>query len=139
MRELILAGSLLLISACSPKPVPPDSTGASAPPVAAVSSEDADRKQIEKLEAEARALAKVNGCSASGDCRAAPVGVRGCGGPRDFIVYCARTTDSVALMGKIAAADSAEAAFNRKYQVVSTCELRMPPAVESSGGSCIAR
>ncbi len=139
MRELVLAGSLLLLTACNPKPVPPDSTGASAPPAGTVSSEDADRKEIEKLEAEARALAKVSGCSASGDCRAAPVGVRGCGGPRDFIVYCARTTDSVALMQKIAAADSAEAAFNRKYQVVSTCELRMPPAVESSAGSCIAR
>jgi hypothetical protein len=139
MRQLILAGSLLFVSACNPKPVPPDANGTSAPPAGAVSSEDADRKEIEKLEAEARALANVSGCTASGDCRVAPIGVRGCGGPRDFIVYCGKTTDSAALMEKIEAADSAEAAFNRKHQVISTCELRMPPAVESSGGSCRAR
>ena len=59
MRELILAGSLLFVSACNPKPVPPDPNGTSAPPAGAVSSEDADRKEIEKLEAEAKALASV--------------------------------------------------------------------------------
>jgi hypothetical protein len=138
MRKLIPAGFLLLVTACNPKSVPSD-TPADPAPGAAVSSEDSDRKAIEKLEAEARALAKVEGCSASSECRAAPIGVRGCGGPRDFIVYCARATDSAALVRKIAAADSAEAAFSKKYQVVSTCELRMPPAVESSGGSCIAK
>jgi hypothetical protein len=138
MRGLIPAGVLLLVTACNPKSVPSD-TPADTASSAVVSSEDSDRKVVDKLEAEARALAKVEGCSTAADCRAAPVGVRGCGGPRDFIVYCARATDSVSLMRKIAAADSAEAAFNKKYQVVSTCELRMPPAVEASGGSCVAR
>ena len=138
MRGLIPAGVLLLVTACNPKSVPSD-TPADTASSAVVPSEDSDRKIIDKLEAEARDLAKVEGCSTSADCRAAPIGVRGCGGPRDFIVYCATATDSVSLMRKIAAADSAEAAFNKKYQVVSTCELRMPPAVEASGGSCVAR
>ena len=138
MRGFLIAGLLLLNAACNPKSVPPESGGDN-PPSSTVSSEESDRKAIEKLEAEARALARTDGCSSAADCRAVPIGVRGCGGPRDFIVYCAKNTDSLALHAKIAAADSAEAAFNRKYNVISTCELRMAPAVAVSGGSCAAQ
>jgi len=137
MRSSILAGFMLVFAACNPKSVPADAA-ADTPTGAPVSSEESDRKAIEKLEVDARALAKVDGCGASADCRAVPIGVRGCGGPRDFIVYCARATDSLALHARIAAADSAETAYNTKYKVASTCELRMAPAVQLSGGSCVA-
>ena len=137
MRRSALVGCLAILALCNRNTVPPDSSG-DAPPVSAVSSEESDRKAIEKLEAEARSIAKMDGCVASSDCRVAPIGVRGCGGPRDFIVYCSKNTDSASLARKIAAADSAEAAFNLKYQIGSTCELRMPPAVAASGGICSA-
>lgn len=137
MRRLILAGFVSLVTACNPKAVPSD-TPADTPSSTAASAEVSDRQTIEKLEADARALAKVDGCSASADCRAVPIGARGCGGPRDFIVYCAKATDSLALHARIAAADSAEMAYNTRYKVVSTCELRLPPAVVVSGGSCAA-
>ena len=138
MRRSVLVGCLTILASCNKNTVPPESS-ADVPPASAVSSEDADRAAIEKLEAEARAVAKADGCAASSDCRAAPIGVRGCGGPRDFLVYCPKSTDSVSLARKIAAADSAEAAFNTRYKVASTCELRMPPAVEASGGICAAK
>ena len=137
MRRFIPAGFLLLLTACNPKSVPSD-TPADSPSSGVISSEDSDRKVIEELEADARALAKVDRCSVAADCRAVPIGARGCGGPRDFIVYCARATDSLALHARIAAADSAEMAYNTKYKVVSTCELRLPPRVVLSEGSCAA-
>jgi len=137
MRRLILAGLVSLVAACNPKSVPSD-TPPDTPASAPVASEVSDRQGIEKLEADARALAKAGGCTASADCRAVPIGARGCGGPRDFIVYCAKATDSVALHARIASVDSAEMAYNTKYKVVSTCELRLPPAVVLSGGSCAA-
>lgn len=102
-------------------------------------TEESDKKQIEALEAEAKSVASINGCSVAGDCRAAPVGSRGCGGPRYYIAYCAKTTDSAALYRKLDEVAKAEQAYNQKYQVISTCEFRMPPAVESVGGSCVAR
>ena len=138
MRLSALVGCLAILASCNRNTVPPDSS-TDTPPASAVSSEESDRKAIEKLEAEARSIAKPDGCAASSDCRAAPIGVRGCGGPRDFIVYCLKTADSASLARKIAAADSAETAFNAKYKVASTCELRMAPAVESSGGICAAK
>ena len=138
MRRSALVGCLALLASCNRNAVPADSSGDTAP-VSAVSSEESDRKAIDKLEAEARSIAKADGCVASSDCRAAPIGARGCGGPRDFIVYCVKSTDSASLARKIAAADSAEMAFNTKYKVVSTCELRLPPEVAASGGICAAK
>ena len=137
MRRLILAGCLLVLPSCNRNTVPPESSDNPAP-TSAVSSEDSDRQAIEKLEANARSIVKPDGCTTSSDCRAAPIGARGCGGPRDFIVYCMKITDSVELARRIATVDSAEKAFNTKYNVMSTCELRLPPVVVLSGGSCVA-
>jgi hypothetical protein len=97
-----------------------------------------DTARIARLEREARALANTSGCDAAAACRTAPVGVRGCGGPRDYLVYCAATTDSAALARKLDELARAEAAYNEREGVVSTCQLRLPPPVTVSGGRCVA-
>ncbi|MDO8500955.1 MAG: hypothetical protein Q7S20_03840 [Gemmatimonadaceae bacterium] len=94
---------------------------------------------IEQLETQAKAIARVDGCASSGDCRSAPVGSRACGGPRYYIPWCAKTTDSAALYRKLAEVARAEQEYNRKHNTVSTCEFRTAPLVESVGGSCVAR
>src|SRR5215213_2529732 len=107
MRLSGFVGCFVVVASCSKNTVPPETSGDRAP-ASTVSSEDADRKTIEKLEAQARAIATADGCAVSADCRAAAIGVRGCGGPRDFILYCSTTTDSASLARRIAQADSAE-------------------------------
>src|SRR5687767_12229623 len=57
---------------------------------------ESDSSRVARLEREARAMANASGCASTDQCRAAPVGERPCGGPRTYIVYCARTTDSAA-------------------------------------------
>ena len=99
----------------------------------------ADWEQVVALENQAKALVKTDGCSTSGECRTAAVGSRACGGPRYYLVYCSRTTDSAALFKKLDAVAAAEREFNTKYQIMSTCEFRMPPTVALSGGSCQAQ
>ena len=99
---------------------------------------ETDQQRITRLEREARALARAEGCQGAGDCRTAPVGSRPCGGPRTYVVYCARTTDSAALYRKLDELARAERANNEKQGLMSTCEFRMPPAVTTSGGSCHA-
>jgi len=96
----------------------------------------ADWAQIVTLENEAKALAKTGGCSSVGECRTAAVGSRACGGPRYYLVYCSRTTDSAALFRKLNAVVAAEREYNVKYRIVSTCEFRLPPKIALSGGSC---
>lgn len=95
-------------------------------------------ERVQQLETEARALARAEGCEQAAQCRAAPVGSRPCGGPRDFIVYCALTTDSAALFRKLAEVEAAERAYNEQAGLASTCELRMAPPVRLAGGRCAA-
>jgi hypothetical protein len=102
-------------------------------------SADADSTRVARLEREARALAKATGCGSAEQCRAAPVGERPCGGPRDYVVYCARSTDTSALNRKLAELRQAEMDLNRKTGAMSTCEFRMPPETTLVGGSCRAR
>jgi hypothetical protein len=129
--------------ACSQRAVTPvDSGTASNPPGSNAGlspSQQTDWAAIEKIEAEAKTLAKTAGCTASGDCRAAPVGSRACGGPRYYLPYCAKTTDSVALFRKLDEVAKAEQAYNKKYNLASTCEFRMPPTISAVGGSCVAQ
>ncbi|MGK2961728.1 MAG: hypothetical protein ACSLFK_06215 [Gemmatimonadaceae bacterium] len=99
-------------------------------------SQQGDWAAIERLEDEAKALATTTGCTASGECRAAPVGSRACGGPRYYLPYCAKSTDSAALYQKLDQVAAAERAYNAKYEIVSTCEFRMPPTVGVMGGAC---
>jgi hypothetical protein len=91
---------------------------------------------LERLEREARALAKAEGCEQTAQCRTAPVGDRPCGGPREYLVYCSLTTDSAALFRKLGELAAAEKAFNAQSGMMSTCEFRMPPAVGLSAGRC---
>ncbi|CAN5664135.1 hypothetical protein BH23GEM1_BH23GEM1_02280 [soil metagenome] len=123
-------------SACVQPAANGSATGDSTLPSAG--SQEADWAAILRLEDEAKALAKASGCSSASQCRTAPVGNRACGGPRYYITYCAASTDSVALFRKLEEVAAAENEYNRKYQIVSTCEFRTPPPVGLSGGQCRA-
>jgi hypothetical protein len=102
-------------------------------------TEAEDQAELARLEAEARALASPDGCAQPGDCRSAPVGAKACGGPRGYVVYCAATTDTVALFRKLEQHRRAEAAFNEKYGKFSTCDFASPPQTELAGGTCRVR
>lgn len=113
-------------------------TAAQCPKQQSGTPSESDSARVARLEREARAIAKTEGCSAGDQCRTAPVGDRPCGGPRDYIVYCARTTDTVALGQKLAELIAAERELNRKTGAMSTCEFRLPPQTALVNGSCRA-
>jgi hypothetical protein len=119
----------LVTASCVAPPKRADSTSTTRAPVD-------DRVVLARLEREARALVKLDGCSTAESCRTAPVGWRGCGGPRTYLVYCAATTDSLALYRKLDSLREAEIAYNHKGGLMSTCEIRMPPIVDARGGRC---
>lgn len=147
--SIALAGFALLAgAACSQQPQ--SSNGSStrsvgsviarsprdtAPPAQRDTTPDA-RPRLARLEQEARALAKTDGCSSVDACRTAPVGWRGCGGPRTYIVYCSASTDTVALLRKLKELEQAEREYNAASGMMSTCEFRMPPGVRLAGRSC---
>jgi hypothetical protein len=106
------------------------------PPAAAADTNTADQARLTRLEREARALAKTEGCASVNSCRTAPVGWRGCGGPRTYLAYCAATTDTVALFRKLAELETAEKDYNAKSGMISTCEMRLPPRTALDGKRC---
>ena len=133
---------ITVLTACTRNTGVSDGTGNETPPPSgsgSVGTQQSDWSAIEQLESQAKAIAKTAGCAASSGCRAAPVGSRACGGPRYYIPYCSKTTDSVALYRKLDEVAAAEKAYNTKYRIASTCEFRMPPEIQSVGGSCVAK
>lgn len=144
-NRMIWTGAALLggLIACTQRAVTPADSGAGTNPPDAnagvPANQQSDWAAIEKIEAEAKTIAKTGGCAVTGDCRSAPVGSRACGGPRYYLPYCAKTTDSVALFRKLDEVAKAEQAYNKKYNLASTCEFRMPPTVNAVGGSCVAQ
>ena len=127
-----------LVAACTPRPTSDEGAGGGAPAGGASRAGESDTARIARLEREARALAHSEGCESSAGCRTAPVGHRACGGPREYLVYCAATTDSAALFRALDALARAEDEYQRKQGMASTCEFRMPPNVSASGGRCVA-
>lgn len=129
----------LIVSACVQPPTNGEAGDSTPPPSGAQpGSQDSDWAAILRLEDQAKVLAKTSGCATVSQCRTAPVGNRACGGPRYYLAYCATATDSVALFRKLDEVAAAENAYNRKYQIASTCEFRMPPPLALSGGECRA-
>jgi hypothetical protein len=145
---LAVVALALATGACTRRPAPAADTAAGAPPTdsapppaggpSAGQDAGAGRAAVVSLEREARALAKAEGCEQAAQCRTAPVGSRPCGGPREYLVYCALTTDSAALFRKLAELERAEKAYNERAGLMSTCEFRMPPTAELAGRVCQA-
>ena len=138
MKRLVLAAILAAVAGCARSTAAGDDSTTN-PPVGSVGesgTQKGDWAAIEQLEAQAKAIAKVEGCNSASECRAAPVGSRACGGPRYYLAWCAKTTDSAKLYSKLSEVAKAEEAYNRKYKIVSTCEFRIPPLPALSGGSC---
>jgi len=134
-RGARLLAIAMVLAACSPK-TPGTPAGPDGDQIVLTGDQKTDWAQIVALEDQAKALVKTDGCSSASECRTAAVGSRACGGPRYYLVYCSRTTDSAALFRKLDAVAAAEREFNAKYQIVSTCEFRLPPKVALTGGSC---
>ena len=95
-----------------------------------------DRSEIQQLENDARALVRTGGCEDVSQCRAAPVGVQACGGPRDYVVYCSVTTNEKALLRALDKLARREERFNRQCDVISICIFRTPPEIELVNGVC---
>ena len=135
-----LALALLALGACARGTAARTAahSAAQTPGAAAPAGGDAEPADIRRLEAEARALARTDGCSDAGQCAAAPVGDRPCGGPRTYLAYCRLTTDSVALFRKLDDLARREREYNQKAGLASTCEFRTPPTPTLAGGRCTA-
>ena len=125
-------GALAVLSCATPAQHGRDSTNPG------VVQSTTDSMRLAQLEREVRALVRATGCDAVGACRVAPMGSRACGGPREYVVYCAASTDSAALAVALEHLRRAEIEYNEKSGAIGTCEMRLPPELALRGGRCTA-
>jgi len=97
------------------------------------------KQQAEKLSAEAKALANPSGCEKVEECEVAGFGHKACGGPREYIAYCAKTTDVKALQSKLAELEKAEQLWQTETGAVSDCSLTRRPPPRFVDGQCRTR
>ena len=142
IRCILLAATLAACSGSTPgsvdSSVPVLPGGSVTPSLELTGDQVRDEATLSALEQEARRLAIADGCTGAGQCTSAPVGVKGCGGPRDFVVYCVTATDTAALLRKLDELARAERAYNERYSIASDCMLRTAPAVSLAGQGCRA-
>lgn len=137
MLARVIAGlfAITTAGACYKGNSPP----ASGDVIVLTGDQKADAAQILDAENQAKRLVRTDGCNSISECRSVEVGAKGCGGPRYYLVYCARTTDTTALFRKLAEIARADHEYNTKYHILSTCEFRLPPTVALSAGACRAQ
>ena len=131
--------ALVVVTAVACAPASPgsgDSTTAGNDSAAVANQPVRLQAEVTRLEARLRELASTDGCDSVAQCRAAPLGERACGGPRDYVVYCAATTDETALLAVVDSLKNAETQLNAATGAVSTCEFRMPPDLAVEAGKC---
>ena len=125
--------AVLLVAGCAQEQEPRADTQTPAP------SRAATEARIRELEQQARALAKTEGCDQVEQCASAPVGVKGCGGPHSYLLYCKATTDEAALLRTLDELKRVEGEYNREYQIASDCMAIMPPELRLEERACTAR
>ncbi|MBJ6763827.1 hypothetical protein JGU66_23895 [Myxococcaceae bacterium JPH2] len=97
------------------------------------------KSRADQLAQEARALANPSGCEEVTQCEVAGFGHKACGGPREFIAYCTRTTNVPALQAKLDALMQAERDWQQAVGLHSNCGLTRHPRPRLVDGRCVAR
>ena len=72
------------------------------------------------------------------DCRYAGVGSKPCGGPWEYVIYSASSTDSTALAERLTAYNAFEAEMNERYGLASDCSVPNAPVLAYRDGRCVA-
>ena len=96
------------------------------------------QENVQRAEQLVRSLATDSGCASAGDCASAPAGLRACGGPRFYVVYCPRLTDTARLTQALRDLRQRDSAYNVANNLVGTCEMKQPPTVALAGRVCRA-
>jgi outer membrane murein-binding lipoprotein Lpp len=97
------------------------------------------KQRADTLASQARALANPRGCEKVEECELAGFGHRPCGGPREYLAYCSRTTDVKTLRARLEALEKAEKAWQQEAGLKSTCGLTRKPRLQWEQGECRAR
>ena len=101
-------------------------------------TEEDDRAQLAEMRREIDALIGDAAGASIEDCRSMALGDKPCGGPWEYIVYSASSTDSEVLAERVRAYNAFEEEMNRRYWSISDCMYVTPPVLVYRDGRCLA-
>lgn len=89
-------------------------------------SQKYDQAQIDRLKASIESEAKGESCSNASDWAFAPMGIKSCGGPQQYIAYPKKIEKSI--LSRINEYTDKVRIFNEKYNIMSDCVVITPPS-----------
>ena len=101
-------------------------------------TEAGDRAQLAAMRREIDALVGDAAGASLGDCRYLGLGAKPCGGPWEYVIYAASSTDSMALAERLTAYNAFEAEMNEHYGYASDCSVPNEPVLAYRDGRCVA-
>ena len=101
-------------------------------------TEEGDRAQLAEMRREIEALVGDAAGASIEDCRYSGLGSKPCGGPWEFVIYSASSTDSTALAERLTAYNAFEAEMNERYGYASDCSVPNEPVLAYGDGRCVA-
>lgn len=97
-----------------------------------MSAMEDDQEALEKQFSEIQTLALSAQCIDSSDWSYTAYGAKACGGPQGYIPYYLKA-DTALLFAQLNSYEANEIAFNRRWDIVSTCDIPQEP----SGVTCV--
>jgi len=100
-------------------------------------SQESERAALDKEHQNIISFVKTGSCNDNSDCRYVGAGSKPCGGNRSYVVYPV-SFDTVRLFQMVSDYTSHEAAYNRKWGLVSDCLMPPPPdSMRCVNGRCV--
>ena len=96
-----------------------------------------DLEALEALESETRAMAGDGSCDEEASCATVGFGSKPCGGPWEYLVYCASDIDEEALLAKVEEYNAMEAEYNALHEIGSDCAEEADPGAMLVDGVCV--
>lgn len=101
-------------------------------------TEEDDRAQLAEMRREIDALVGDAAGASIEDCRYSGLGSKPCGGPWEYVIYSASSTDSTALAERLTAYNAFEAEMNEHYGYASDCSVPNESVLAYKDGRCVA-
>ncbi|MDQ6469420.1 hypothetical protein RB619_02110 [Flavobacterium sp. LHD-80] len=92
-------------------------------------AQEKNAQELERMYQEIVTLSKVNSeaCTDSKDWDFTAIGAKACGGPEKYIAY-SKKINTAEFLAKVKTYTEARAAFNVKWNIMSPCDVAIPPA-----------
>jgi hypothetical protein len=130
-----LASAGVLASACGPAA----QNQRESPAARAMPPDDSlSDSSLASARAAIQSLVAEPACSSVTECRALPFGAKPCGGPRQYLIFSTRVTDSVQLASALARYHELDARRNERLGTSSDCAVVSRPALACALERCVA-